>query len=35
MDRACLHPIVFNKPINADSLSRDISRLIFDAITAR
>lgn len=34
MDRACLHPIVFNKPINVESLSRDLTRLVFDAITA-
>lgn len=32
LDRACLNPIIFNKPINVEALSRDMTRLIFDAI---
>lgn len=32
IDRACLNPVVFNKPIDEDALARDLGTLIFDAI---
>lgn len=35
LDRACLTPIVFNKPIDVEALSRDMTRLIFDALERR
>lgn len=35
IDRACLHPIVFNRPIDVEKLSRDMTLLIFDAISKK
>ncbi len=35
LDRACLSPIVFNKPIDVDTISREMTELIFDAIKKR
>lgn len=35
IDRACLTPIVFNKPINVEALSREMTRLVFDALEKR
>lgn len=32
IDRACLTPIVFNKPIDVEVISGEMTRLIFDAI---
>ncbi len=35
IDRACLTPIVFNKPINVEVLSREMTRLVFDSLEKR
>ncbi|MCP4135059.1 MAG: TetR/AcrR family transcriptional regulator [bacterium] len=32
IDRSCLNPIIFNKPIDVEPLANDLSTLIFDAI---
>jgi len=35
IDRACMNPVIFNKEIDVDPVSRDMTRLIFDAICVR